>query len=496
MCERRVRRCLRGREWLLAVLAAALASCDTPDATLPPDPPPPPPVTGLTATATSWDRIVLTWTAPAGIDAPTYFVEHAGGSFKAPGTCTTVREVPPGTTECYRVVVYVKGQWSTPTGPVCATTMPSPVVWAHQAGTPAADVVDGLAVVPGPALLLAHHDAASGDPPSLERYDGDGVLQSSQALAASPRYPVALAADPTGNLYVAGTDPSTLQPDVTKLDPQGDAVWSASLDCGIAAQVAGIAADAAGGTYVLCKAPMAVVALEPGGRKRWELRYLGGTDVGAAVAVAPTGDVYVVGARQAFFGVDEPGTHWLVARVDTQGRLVWTQDGASALDGWSDPWGVWGTSYGATAVAVAPSGAIHVAAYGPPPPCLLGPGDPPCPAPSPVPFLLVFDDAGNARYGGSAGGASIAVDGSGVYAVDHDVLVRVIADGTADLHVPVGTSIARAAAVAEDDAGDLYVAGETLGAFAGATNAGSSDVFLARISRGMADYVAPSPTCP
>ena len=471
------------------LLTALLVACGVPDERVPPPPPAPAAPTGLTVTGTSWDRLVLTWTPPPDpVDA--YMIQNlAGGSFEVDGTCITIRHALPGTKYCYRVSARAKGTWSEMTEPACATTMPSPVVWGKQIATAGSDVVDALAVTPGGEILLARHCDTPGEPSVafLEKYDGEGSQVWQRELATSTGHAVAIGADGSGAVYVAGTDESNLLPVLTKLGADGEERWKITVGTASPTiSVAGLAVDGGGNAFAVGAAPMFVVAFDAEGRKQWERTNLGGKDVGAGIALAASGEVFVVGTREALVR-NSPGTNWLVAKLDPHGNLLWTQQGGPTSD--VDPWGTFGTSYGGSAVAADPYGAIHVATYAPPLPCWGGINDPPCPD-LPWRVLMVFDGAGNGSYeAGGVDGTSIVADASGVYALAQGRLVRVRSNGFFDLEVPLW-AMGNPIALAQDRAGDLYFAGGSAAA------TGASDLFLGKVSLSVAEYVAPSPTCP
>jgi hypothetical protein len=435
----------------------------------------------VSATATSWDRIVLRWNAPPGDPVDGYIVDDGrlDGGFGVTGTCATLRHTSPDTTYCFRVSAHAKGAWSTETDSVCATTPEFPVEWTEQIGTTANDSLDALAVTSRGEVLLARH---VGDTPEttdvfIEKYDPGGAVSWRLPLAATQR-PASMGADDGGNVLVLGSDTASTQPFLMKISSGGAVQWVEAVYSwfGMPVSPAGLGVDGGGRSFLVSSARLVVMAYDADGHELWEQWNFGGDDTGAGIAVDAAGNVYVAGRRRAQFPTTQ-GYHWLVAKLDAAGNPLWTRDGVDAID----PLGVWGGDYGASAVAVDPEGLVHVAAYGAVP--CWGPPDRPCPD-AHSSFVLVFDPAGNIS------------DDSGSYLMTGGTLTAIPRNSSWDGRLPLPGPSVISARRAQDSSGNLYVAGETSGAFPGFTNAGGSDVFVSKVSIAAVTYVAPTPSCP
>jgi hypothetical protein len=187
----------------------------------------------LSATATSWDRIVLIWNAPPGDTVDGYNVDDGrqSGGFWVTGTCTTLQHNTPETTYCFRVSAFAKGYSSPETETVCVTTPKFPVVWTEQIGTASDDSIDALALTRRGEVLLARHTVDTQGPTGsfVENCDPEGPLIWRRPLAGSQRT-VHMGADDGGNVFVLGSDTASALPFLMKLSSAGEVQWTKAID--------------------------------------------------------------------------------------------------------------------------------------------------------------------------------------------------------------------------------------------------------------------------
>lgn len=195
--------------------------------------------------------------------------------------------------------------------------------------------------------------SAAATTPQLVRYDS-GRNDAAHALAV----------DAAGNLYLAGSvagSGTAVTFSVVKLDRRGALVWRRAYSGargGVGGQATAIAVDPQGNVYAAGtisdgaifgqNIDALVVAWRSDGVERWARRYDGpaaGFDHLSEIAVDPAGDVYVGGSSQgAWFD-------WLTQRYTADGTLRWTRrhSGPGSADD------------NVTGMAVAPGGAVVVA---------------------------------------------------------------------------------------------------------------------------------------
>ncbi|WP_157068857.1 SBBP repeat-containing protein [Sandaracinus amylolyticus] len=334
--------------------------------------------------------------------------------------------------------------------------------WTRQLGSTAGDLVGGVAVDAGGNVYVAgstygalpEQTSAGGTDAFLVRYDASGAHAWTRQLGTSSGdLADDVAVDAAGDVYVAGTTPGALHGQtsaggtdafVVRYDASGTAVWTRQLGA-VAGNEHGhaVAVDASGNVFLAGvtsgtfpgetrggSSDAFVASYDASGTLRWT-RQLGstGNEQALGVAVDASGNAYVVGHTDGTLpGQTRAGDNDLfVARYDASGTLAWTRqlgstDGDSARD-----------------VAVDATGHAYVTGYtlgALPEQTSVGGADA---------FLLRFDASGTlvwTRQLGSTG---------------YDV----------------------AQAVAVDAHGNAYVVGETLGVFPGQTNAGNSDAFVA-----------------
>ncbi len=316
--------------------------------------------------------------------------------------------------------------------------------------------------------------------------------------------------DGAGNSYVTGDTAGTFTGQsnagsydvyVRKVDSSGAEQWTtqfgtAGMDVGQAA-----AADASGNSYVAGYTSGAfgsatnaggndafVAKLDGNGNVVWVTQFGGsGNDIGNAVAVDGSGNVYVAGSSDGLMpggGFAAGKDDYFLAKFDSSGNQLWlAQDGTNATD---EGLAVGVDSAGNSYLAGTTKGSFRSTNAG---------GD--------DAILVKYDSSGNQLWGKQFGGSGtddamgLAVDGSGnayvtggtsgslggnTNAGGFDVfLTKYTSGGTRSWLTQFGTSADEEAnGVAVDGSGNAYVTGYAYGSLAG-TNAGKQDAFVAKV---------------
>ena len=202
--------------------------------------------------------------------------------------------------------------------------------------------------------------------PVWTRLFGTRVIERAFSLAASPDGSILLAATSQGSLNGAGASGGE-DAFVVKLSEDGDEVWTNREGTRTTDRGYGVAVDASGGVYLVGQTLGQFDGQRSNGRfdgfitkyladgeKSWT-RMLGsaGNDLAKAVAVDPTGFIYVTGtAGGVLFGQPHLGSgDTFVAKYTQGGELVWNRNlgtpGADAGEG----------------VAVAQDGSVFITGY-------------------------------------------------------------------------------------------------------------------------------------
>ncbi len=171
------------------------------------------------------------------------------------------------------------------------------------------------------------------------RYDTNGVAQSAQILNWGLNdIPVRMAADNSGNVYIAGTSDDGasggVNVRVAKITSSGAVGWSVPYDGGVGADTAvDIACDNSGNCYVTGTAATAtgedvlLLRVTSSGSVDWNRRFNGGVpgnNLPAGVARDTTGGCVVSGS--VYNGTDYD---WFTARYDNLGVETWRDNFAT-----------------------------------------------------------------------------------------------------------------------------------------------------------------------
>jgi chitodextrinase len=504
--------------------AAGNESAFSPEAcatTLPPDVTPPTAPPDLVTTAVSASGIDLSWSAATDdVGVVGYQVQRDGVTVaSAAGRTYSDLGLRASVQYCYTVTALdAAGNEGPPSPSSCAETPPH-LVWARQLGTSTEDEARGVAVDAAGNVLVAGFTRGVLDPSAvgsmdavLVKYDAGGnLLWTRQLGSTDDDWAVAVAVDPGGNAYVAGTTqgavggPNAGGSDVflAKFDPSGILTWARQLGSAADDGAEGVAVDASGNAYVvgLTKGSLDgsyqglgdgfVAKYGPDGIWLWT-HQLGtsGDDAIYGVAVDAAGNPFVTGETTGVLAGTSNAGNWdfFLARYDPIGpaTTVWVRQAGTLVND---------SGYG---VAVDPGG--NVVALGTTGSRMFG-------LPSfgrDDAFLVRYDASGNRLWAaewGSTGneiGVGVAVDGAGnVYAAGYtdasldgnpsaggfDVfLTRFDADGPKAWTVQVGTATTDFAhAVAVDrTTGEVVVVGATSGGLLGNTSAGNTDIFVVK----------------
>ena len=321
-------------------------------------------------------------------------------------------------------------------------------------------------------------------------------------------YAHTIVADELGNIYVAGFVSGTLPGQassgssdayIAKYDASGNMVWTRQFGTSDYDFVLAMAADGSGNIYMAGETngtfpgqtssgqPDAFIAkYDTSGDEVWRRQFgVSGTDLANAMVADGSGNIYVAGYTEGTFpGQTSSGNgNAFVARYDTLGNLVWTRQFDTLVGD------------GVKAMVADGSGNIYVAGYTMgTPPDLSGFGDV---------FIARYDNLGNQVWirqvgtnGTDMAGAMVA-DGLGNIYVVGNTGATMIED---TLITSGGAFIARydtlgnevwmrefdtsgdvyAGALTVDESGNIYVAGDTNGTFPGQTSSGGPDAFIAK----------------
>jgi hypothetical protein len=402
------------------------------------------------------------------------------------------------------------------TGPVAARTpwtvaaSEPQVVWTRQFGSTARDDASGIAVDhSGAVYVTGSTRGALPDRTSSGFWDAflvklgpDGTSRWSRQFGTRGRdHASAVAVDGSGAVYVVGSTQVGTRDGhafLRKYSAGGSLRWTRAFGGG-GSDGAGVAVDARGSIYVVGDshrvlpssgghgetADSWVRKYGSDGSLRWDRRFGTTTRASAqAVAVAASGAVHVAGYEwDTLPGQWRTGWDAFVRTYESDGSLRWSRRFGSGDDDM------------ANAIAVAASGAIHIA------------GDTWSSLPHQTnagwldAFLQTLGPAGTRRWAHQFGtprddsATAVSVDGLGntvvAGAIDQagapddgepDAFARAFGpDGAEQWTLRFGTTRDdRASGVAIAAMDVMYVAGSTKGTFPGESRSGRSDIFVRR----------------
>jgi hypothetical protein len=188
----------------------------------------------------------------------------------------------------------------------CGRTLETVPTLTPQFGTARPDKASDVSVSPAGALYTAGDFR---DRSFLRRYSPSGKLIWQRTLnrASNLFYDSHfLAADPSGNAFVAISGPEADEANLAKYSPDGVRVWSKRLSD----TIYGVATDGGGNLFVASGGRGYLTKYSPAGRKLWE-RW--GFPAPLAVAVSAEGNVHIV---------REDG---VVLKYANDGRKLWTK---------------------------------------------------------------------------------------------------------------------------------------------------------------------------
>ncbi|MBD3880351.1 SBBP repeat-containing protein [Phormidium tenue FACHB-886] len=407
-----------------------------------------------------------------------------------------------------------------------ATIFPAPVrlqltqSWIKQFGTASNDYAYGVSIA-GDNLYLSGSTEGSlagankGSRDSFAAlYKTNGIAQwVRQFGAAGLDIATGIATDATGNYFVGGVNASTgILPDssgyVKKYDRDGTEAWQQDLKGAISAEaIAALKTDAAGNSYAagfskgipgFSAAQAYVAKYDTTGKLVWSDQSTPARSSSAtSMVIDASGDVYIAGITNATLTTDTnnpfTGGDVFFAKYSNAGRKLWDKTIASA-----------GAEY-ARGIAVDAAGNIY----------LTGQTDGTLPGQASAggvdSFVAKYDTNGNQQWLKQFGTAALD-EGQGIAFSNNMVYLTGETRGGIFDNAPLGGGDAWIAAfdsdgrlagstqigtnqddeaynIAADAAGDIYLVGQTQGAFAGVSQQGNYDVWVAKygVARGVKD---------
>ena len=393
---------------------------------------------------------------------------------------------------------------------------PYPIDWIRQFGTNSVDYAYGVAVDSSRNAFVSGHTGGTlpGQSTSglndafVRKYDSAGAEQwTRQFGSANDDSACSVAVDSPGNVFVAGYTWGALPGQssaggndafIRKFNSAGVEQWTRQFGTSSVDYAYGVALDSSGNVFVAGYTWGALPGQSTSGAydafvrkynsagvEQWTRQFGTNTNDGAySVAVDSSGNVFVSGYTGGTFPGQSPSglDDAFMRKYDSAGVEQWTRQFGSANDDC------------AYSVAVDSSGNVFVAGYtGGTFPGQSSAGERDA-------FICKYDSAGLEQWTRQFGSDSkdlargVAVDPSGNSFVVgetwgtlpgqsssglHDAFVRKYnSAGIEKWTFQFGTTEPDFAfGVATDDSGDIYVAGNTWGAFPGLSNTGNSDAF-------------------
>ena len=331
------------------------------------------------------------------------------------------------------------------------------------------------------------------------------IAWTAQIGTSSDDYSYSVAVDGSGNAYITGytrgdlggTNAGDYDAFLTKFDNLGNELWSKQIGTPDADPCYSVAVDGSGNVYIAGRTNGSLggtnagrgdaflVKFDSSGNELWS-KQIGTSDMdlGLAVAVDVSGNVYITGhTRGSLGGTNAGGNDAFLVKFDSSGNELWSKQ-----------IGTTGTDY-SFSVAIDASGNAYItgSTYGD----LAGtnPGDLDA-------YLVKFDSSGNELWSRQIGTAkydtsySVAVDASGsAYITGYTssdlggpyeggwydaYLVKFDSSGNLLWSQQIGTSsYDNSYSVAVDGSDNVFITGRTTGDLAG-TNAGNWDAFLVK----------------
>jgi hypothetical protein len=289
---------------------------------------------------------------------------------------------------------------------------------------------------------LSGNVSAGGRDAFVAKYSSDGTRQWAREFGTSgDDYAMGVSTDPAGNLYVIGDTTGGLDGNP----------------------------DRNGASYSTF-----VTKSSGSGTRLWTTQFASSADTHGTGVSAPdsAGNVYVTGyANQSIDGGQSlPVQHFYIAKLSSQGQRVWTRQ-TTPSDG----------IYFGTSITARVSGNIYATGY----------------STQLKIVVLAYDNTGTLvwkRQLENGVGASIATDSAGTVYVGGVAIAPGFGDFAAIVAklsptgAPLGTlrngipgAFDEVLGIAVDPANNVFVTGDTFGAFPGSTNAGEQDGFIQKL---------------
>jgi len=309
----------------------------------------------------------------------------------------------------------------------------------------------------------------------------------------------AVAVDSADNIYATGQTNVYTDISVSKYDPDGNQIWERTLSASVANYVGSIAADKDGNVYVTGETAgvvdgnvnagmydMYLAKYDTSGNKQWT-RQLGTPEDenGQGVAIDSANNVYIVGGTGGYFdGQINSGQTKFLVKYDSSGNKLWSK----LFDG---------GLYSSSGIVIDKSDNIYVAGSV----SSIDLNDQ-----AEVGFVSKFNTSGDLQWTQKLGGPSWYAQCNAI-ALDHNgnVVVTGAAYGAAGSDTPTANMDAFVAqynssgtqiwftlfstpsndigyAIAVDSNNYIYVTGTTDGSLPGYSNAGYSDIFIAKFN--------------
>ena len=243
------------------------------------------------------------------------------------------------------------------------------LLWNQQLGSPSgSETSTGVATSLNGDLYISGSTRGTpgggGSSAWLIKYDSQGNLLSNQQLELSgAEVSAGLAIDNSGSIYLSGVTDGALNSDGTdetvndtdsdallaKYDSQGNLLWTQKLGSSEYDYSQAVTTDSSGNVYITGGTNGNINGANAGLNDAWVAKYdsqgnllwkrqLGtaGNDSSEDVAVDDSGNVYISGATNDILGeANVGGSDAWVAKYDSQGNLLWTEQFGAPEDDYS-----------------------------------------------------------------------------------------------------------------------------------------------------------------